>query len=91
MHALLYGLAIAVPLVGYASVSASSLPLPVALPFGYQAPNLIAPDQPLSENLKQAHHILAAILAICVAGHAGAALKHHFIDRDGTLRRMAPF
>jgi cytochrome b561 len=90
MHALLYCLAIAVALAGYASVSASSLPLPVALPFGFHAPNLIATDQALSEDFKQAHHILAAILAICVAGHAAAALKHHFVDGDATLRRMAP-
>jgi cytochrome b561 len=25
-----------------------------------------------------------------VAGHVGAALKHHFIDRDDILTRMAP-
>jgi cytochrome b561 len=23
--------------------------------------------------------------------HAAAALKHHFVDRDGVLRRMLPF
>jgi cytochrome b561 len=23
--------------------------------------------------------------------HVGAALKHHFIDRDGTTARMMPF
>jgi len=25
-----------------------------------------------------------------LALHAGAALKHHFLDRDGTLQRMIP-
>lgn len=28
------------------------------------------------------------ILAAIVAVHAAAALKHHFVDRDGTLKRM---
>ena len=88
MHALLYALTIALALAGYASVSASPLPLPVALPFGLHAPNLLAPDYALSEGFKQAHHILAALLALCVAVHVAAALKHHFIDRDETLRRM---
>jgi cytochrome b561 len=26
-----------------------------------------------------------------VIAHVGAALKHQFIDRDGTLARMLPF
>jgi cytochrome b561 len=91
MHVSLYALAIATALVGYAFVSASTLPLPVALPFGLHAPNLIAPDYALSERLRRVHHFLAAVLAIGVTGHVAAALKHHFIDRDETLRRMRPF
>lgn len=90
-HGLLYTLTIALTLAGYAMVSASPLPLPVALPFGFAAPNLLAPDYALSERFKQAHHVLAVILALCVAGHVAAALKHRFIDRDGTLRRMRLF
>jgi cytochrome b561 len=34
------------------------------------------------------HRWLAYGLMALVALHAGAALKHQFIDRDGTLRRM---
>jgi cytochrome b561 len=90
-HLLLYALTIALILAGYAMVSASPLPLPVALPFGLKAPNLLASDYALSERFKQIHHVLAAILALCVAGHIAAALKHRFIDRDGTLRRMNLF
>ena len=29
-------------------------------------------------------------MAALVAGHAAAALKHHFVDRDGVLARMQP-
>lgn len=34
------------------------------------------------------HELLAFVLIGLVAVHAGAALKHHFIDRDRTLSRM---
>ena len=91
MHILLYALTIALTLAGYATVSTSPLPLPVALPFGLHAPNLLAPDYALSEGFKKAHHALAAALALCVAIHIAAALKHRFVDRDGTLRRMSWF
>jgi cytochrome b561 len=89
MHVLLYALTIALTLAGYAMISASPLPLPVALPFGFHVPNLFAPDYALSERFKQVHHGLAAILAVCLVGHVVAALKHRFVDRDGTLRRMS--
>ncbi len=91
MHIVLYVLTIALILAGYAMVSTSTLPLPVALPFGFTAPNLFAPDEAVSERLKQAHHVLAAALALGLAGHIAAAIKHHFVDRDETLRLMKPF
>jgi cytochrome b561 len=34
------------------------------------------------------HRYLSYLLIGLVAVHAGAALKHHFINRDNTLRRM---
>jgi cytochrome b561 len=91
MHATLYALSIGLGLAGYAMVSTSSLPLPVALPFGLEAPNLLPVNEAQSEFFTTAHHLLAAALAFCVAGHVAAALKRHFVDRDGTLRRMSLF
>ena len=35
-----------------------------------------------------AHEIMAISLAVLVVLHALAALKHHFIDKDNTLKRM---
>ncbi len=29
-------------------------------------------------------------VAVTMAGHIGAALKHHFIDKDDILTRMLP-
>jgi cytochrome b561 len=36
----------------------------------------------------QAHAVLAALLAILIAGHVGAALYHQFVLKDGLFRRM---
>jgi cytochrome b561 len=30
------------------------------------------------------------VILILLALHAGAALKHHILDRDGVLQRMIP-
>jgi cytochrome b561 len=91
MHVLLYGLTIALALVGYASVSTSPLRLSVALPFGFHAPNLLTSNFESSEQFREAHHVLAALLALCVAGHVAAALKRRLLNRDGTLRRIGLF
>ncbi len=91
-HIVLYALTIALILAGYATVSASPLPLPVALPFGLEAPNLLRAEfRCLSERFKRIHHVLAALLALCIAFHIAATLTHRFFDRDGTLRRMSLF
>jgi cytochrome b561 len=34
------------------------------------------------------HTATAYVVIACLALHIGAALKHHFVDRDGTLGRM---
>ena len=36
------------------------------------------------------HHYNAWLIMILAGGHAGAALAHHYILRDGVLRRMLP-
>ena len=64
------------------------------VPFGIKAlqlPDLVAKDKALADALKELHELLNWSLAALVAVHAGAALKHALIDRDGTLARMLPF
>jgi len=41
-----------------------------------------------ADMIGSAHEAMAFILAILVILHALAALKHHFYDKDETLRRM---
>jgi cytochrome b561 len=87
-HALLYGLALAVPLVGWAYSSAAGFPL---VWFGVlPLPDWVPVDRELAAVLKLAHRALAYALAALVALHVAAALHHQFILRDGLLRRMWP-
>ena len=40
---------------------------------------------------KEAHELIAYALVALVAAHAAAALWHHLVLKDHTLRRMLPF
>jgi cytochrome b561 len=85
-HIALYVLFFAVPLAGWAYSSAAGFPVVV---FGVlPLPDFVSPDKPLAELLKEVHGALAFTMAALVLAHVGAALKHHFIDRDGLLSRM---
>ena len=87
-HGLLYVLFFAVPLAGWAYSSAAGFPIVV---FGVlPLPDFVSPDKALAEAIKPLHAALAFVLAGVVVLHVSAALKHHFIDRDGLLDRMRP-
>ncbi len=85
-HLALYALFFAVPLAGWAYSSAAGFPV---VWFGLvPLPDFVPVDRALSESLKPLHRWLAYALAAVVLLHIAGALKHHFIDRDGLLRRM---
>ena len=44
----------------------------------------------IAELLKQVHVVLNCALFATACIHVGAALKHHFVDRDDVLARMLP-
>lgn len=86
MHWLLYGLMVVQPLSGLVQVQAAGHDLML---FGaYPVPRLVGENAGLKEFLEEVHETVWIVLAVAVAGHAAAALKHHFIDRDRTLARM---
>lgn len=87
-HMLLYVLIVAVPLSGWIYSSAAGLPT-VYLGL-VPLPDLLAKDKGLAEQLKSVHYLLNTTLAVIVLLHGAAALKHHFIDKDGLLARMWP-
>jgi cytochrome b561 len=87
-HGLLYGLFFAVPLAGWAYSSASGFPLVV---FGlWPLPDWVSVDRDLAAQFKQVHKLLAYALTALIGLHVAAAMKHHFVDRDGLLQRMWP-
>lgn len=87
-HLMLYLLMIAIPLSGWLMSSAKGFQ---TVYFGVlPIPDLIGKDPDLGNLLKTVHVSLNFLLLALVAAHAGAALKHHFLDRDATLRRMLP-
>ncbi len=58
----------------------------------FDIPVVLAASKPWAGQLMALHkEILWPLLLVVVAGHAGAALWHHFFTRDRTLRRMLPF
>jgi cytochrome b561 len=78
----------AIPLSGWMMSSAGGFPVVL---FGvWQLPDLVPKDKPLHEILKDVHEALNTGLLVLVIVHVGATLKHHFVDRDGTLARMLP-
>ncbi|WP_041376796.1 cytochrome b [Polaromonas naphthalenivorans] len=87
-HGLLYALFFLVPLIGWAYSSAAgfSIVLFGVLPL----PDFVAPDKALAALIKPWHEWSAFALAALVALHVAAALKHHWVDRDGLLQRMLP-
>jgi cytochrome b561 len=52
-------------------------------------PDLAPKNKALADVLIEVHATLAWTLATLVCLHAAAALKHHFVDRDGLLWRMS--
>lgn len=87
-HRALYVMFFAVPLAGWAYSSAAGFPVVV---FGLlPLPDFVPADKALAGWLKTLHQYLAYGLALLVVGHVGAALKHHFLDRDRLLHRMWP-
>lgn len=88
-HWILYASLILVPLSGWAHHAASTGFAPIWWPFGQSLPFL--PEDPeLAEVFAGLHIVFERVLAITILLHVAAALKHHWWDRDDTLRRMLP-
>jgi cytochrome b561 len=87
-HHLLYALLVAIPVSGWLMSSAKGFQ---TVWFGVlPLPDLLAKDKALGELLALVHRSLNFSMAALVCLHVGAALKHHFFDRDPVLARMLP-
>ena len=86
-HWLLYALMLAMPLIGWAMVSAGGYPVVM---FGGVHLPAIAPHSPeLFALLRRAHGVLAYALLATVLMHLSAALYHAWVRCDGVFSSMA--
>ena len=85
-HILLYALMLALPLLGWAMISAAGDP--VMLGSNLQLPTLLGADAPTFAVLRKAHRYLAYLLFATVLLHLAGALFHAWVRRDEVLGSM---
>lgn len=89
VHRLLLALTIIIPLTGWALVSSSTLGIPSFVFDVFVMPNLpITPSDDGEAFWSWVHAILGWGAGALILLHASAALYHHFVRKDDTLRRM---
>ena len=86
VHYLLLLMMLLIPLTGYLVSTSAGKSIDV---FGWFAvPPLVVVDERLRDLAIKIHFYCAYGTGFLALGHAGAALKHQFIDKDGILSRM---
>lgn len=83
----LYALMVVLPILGWITLSAEGDAIPF---FGLQLPALVAQNEQLAERTEELHETLATAGYFLIAMHAAAALFHHYVQHDNTLKRMLP-
>jgi cytochrome b561 len=84
-HHLLYLLMVAMPLSGIVMALASKYGIKW---FGLELIGGLD-NKPMRELFKEVHEIIGFILLLIVVFHILGALKHKFIDKDDTIKRMS--
>jgi cytochrome b561 len=86
-HWLLYALMVALPLVGWAMLSAAGYP--IQLVGALHLPPIVSHDAALYAVLRPLHSYLAFLLFATFLVHLGAALTHALVFKDGVFQSMA--
>jgi cytochrome b561 len=86
VHLCLYALMFALPVTGWLMSSAAGFP--VSLLDLFDLPDLVAKDDYFFQMFVQAHKWSGYALIALTVVHAGAALTHHFVNKDETLMKM---
>lgn len=87
VHLALYALMLGMPLGGWLMLSAAGKPVPF---FGLELPALIGENKTLAGQIKEIHETVGVIGYWLIGLHAAAAVFHHYVAKDDTLRRMLP-
>ena len=88
VHLCFYGLMFALPVTGWMMSSAAGVPVSVVGLI--TLPDLVARSDLLFQTYIQVHAVLAFGLIACMLAHIGAALRHHFLLHDPSLKKMLP-
>jgi cytochrome b561 len=86
-HRALYVFMVAMPLLGWLALSAQGDPVYI---FGSELPALTGKNEGLTKFFKDVHENLATVGYFLIGVHAAAALYHHYVKHDNTLRLMWP-
>lgn len=86
-HGLLYAFMIAMPLLGWATLSAEG---DAILFFGLPVFPIAPESEAWAELFEETHETIGDLGYVLIALHAAAALYHHHVRRDDTLTRMLP-
>jgi cytochrome b561 len=86
---LMYGLMFAVPLIGWAMLSAARFPIVLYGPI--RLPPILPVNAALFAVLRRAHTVLAYLFFFTVIAHFTAVLFHTLVIRDRLLERMVPW
>ncbi len=84
-HWAFYGLLIAMPIIGWLATAAGGYPVEF---FDWTLPGLIGKHADLSKTLFRLHGLIGLLLIALILVHAGAALMHWLVWRDGVMQRM---
>ena len=87
-HFLLYVLMFVMPISGWADSSSAGYPIEFAGLF--PLPPLVPKNPAMEGFYNTVHCYVGYFTGVVILGHIAMALKHHFVDRDNTLRGMLP-
>jgi cytochrome b561 len=86
-HALLYAFMLGMPIAGWLMLSLRG---DEVMFFGIELPPLAAENKDAGKTLREWHGNIGRAVYGLIALHAAAAIYHHRVLRDDTLRRMLP-
>jgi cytochrome b561 len=88
VHLFFYALMFALPITGWIMSSATGIP--VSFLGLFELPDLVAYNERLFHSFIDIHKWLGYALIVLILIHAAAALRHHFLFKDETLKKMLP-
>ena len=87
MHAALYAMLIALPLLAWFGINAHGHAVQA---WGISLPLITGENEALGKTVIATHKLIAKTGYFLIGLHVLAALVHHYVHRDDTVRRMLP-